>query len=58
MHEVCCFAAGYMGTIPLSSCNLTNLVDLELQNNALSGSIPDSLGNSKTLRFLYVILLY
>jgi hypothetical protein len=39
MHEVRCFTAGYMGTIPSSLGNLTkNLVDLELQKNALSGS--------------------
>ncbi|TVU25270.1 hypothetical protein EJB05_27768, partial [Eragrostis curvula] len=36
--------------------NRTNLVSLELQKNMLSGPVPASLGNIKTLRSLDVVL--
>lgn len=37
------------GELPVSICNLTNLVLLKLQNNRLTGKVPSSFGNLKNL---------
>jgi Leucine-rich repeat (LRR) protein len=43
------------GTIPSSFANLSNLIELQIEDNQLTGNIPDFVGN---LPNLYQILLY
>jgi Leucine-rich repeat (LRR) protein len=43
---------GLSGRIPTELCALTNLQDLALQGNQLSGTIPSCLGNMKSLEII------
>jgi len=40
------------GTIPTQIVNLTNLVDLSINNNAITGTLPDELGSLTKLEIL------
>ena len=45
---------GLSGRIPTELCALTNLQDLALQGNQLSGTIPSCLGNMKSLDVVFL----